>query len=401
MSEREANARRLFNRYFILIWFAALALNLGQSMMNSTVILYMNQLGYPEKLSGLVGIPYAILAMLARILGGGLCDRRGRRVVMVCAYALFALSIWLFGCSTGLFALMLFRGLHGAGFSVAQTASSTVMVDVMPESKRELGIGIFYVSTAAAFAVGSPIVLGLSGGTDYGPVFLFCTLVMAGGMILGLCSNYEKKEAFRPKDTPAAPEAEARGFRRYFEPKALPAGVIFLFMSFSGLSLSAFALLYAEKMGFQGASLFFTIAAVVMFVFNLAQAWLVRRLGAKLVLVLTFGLFGLSLLVQALTGSNVCYFFVGAAFGLLQGICWPVATALAVEKVPYHRRGAANSTACLMTDIGAGAGSAVFGSLISGIGYHNSFLILAAVLALAVILCLILFRDHGRESHGA
>lgn len=397
----QANRQRLFNRYFVLVWFAALALSLGQSMMNSTVTLYMDHLGYPEKLSGLVGLPYALLAMLARILGGSLCDRRGRRLTLVCAYVVFALSVWFFGCSTGIFALMLFRGIHGAGFSVAQTASNTVMVDVTPSRHRQMGIGIFYVATAAAFGAGSAIVVGLSAKGDYSPVFLFCTLMLGAGALFSLLCNYEKKPGFRPAAVPTEPVEQARGFRRYFEPKALPAGFVMFFMSLGGISLSSYALLYAEKMHFYGASLFFLITAVVMFLFNLGQAWLVRRLGAKLVLFFTFFLFGLSVLLLALTGSNVFYFIAGFGFGILQGICWPVGISLAVEGIPYERRGAANSTACLMTDIGAGAGTVAFGSLATGLGYSLSFVLLAGAMFCAALLSLILFRRKREGNHAA
>ncbi len=399
----------LFNRYFILIWLIAFSVNLCQSMMNSTVTLYMNHLGYPERLSGLVGLPYAILAMLVRIFSGGLCDRRGRRPVLVCACALFSLSVWFFGCSSGLAALLLFRGLHGAGFSMAQTANNTVLVDVTPERRRQMGIGIFYVGTAIAFGVGSAIVLGLSRGGNYSPVFLFCTLMLAAGAVLTLFCNYEKKSGFLSQQSSAPVSAEEKeaalavhGVRRFFEPKALPAGFIMLFMSFGGISLSSYVLLYAEKMQFPSAGLFFTITAVVMFVFNLGQAWLLKKLGPQLLLFLTFGLFALSMLLQGLMPESLlCYFGMGLGFGLLQGICWPVATALAVEGVPYHRRGAANSTACLMTDIGAGAGTVVFGSLVSAMGYSVSFVLLAAVLFFAAVLSVVLFRrKRGAAASG-
>ena len=389
-SPLNTNKTRLLNRYFILVWLVGLTLNLGQSMMNSTVTLYMNHLGYPEKLSGLVGLPYAIFAILTRLLGGNICDKQGRRVALVSAYVLFAVSVFLFGLSTGIFALMLFRGLHGAGFSVAQTASNTVMVDVTPEDKRQTGIGVFYISTAAAFAIGSPIVLGLSSKGNFSPVFLFCTIMLVLGGIFALCCNYEKKPGFQPKKEEIVDDAKC--LRRFFEPKALPAGIVLFFMSFGGLSLSAFALLYAEKMGFHHASLFFTIAAVVMFAFNLAQAWLVKKLGAKLVLFLTFLIFGGTVLLQALTGSNITYFIMGFGFGVLQGICWPVATSLAVEGIPYNRRGAANSTACLMTDIGAGGGSVVFGAMITALDYPLSFSLLSIFLFLGALLCLVMFR---------
>ena len=83
---------RLFNRYFILVWLVSLTVTMGQSMMNSTSALYIDHLGYPETLSGLANLFFSVMAVLARLLGGYICDKKSRRLVMICACAIFSRS---------------------------------------------------------------------------------------------------------------------------------------------------------------------------------------------------------------------------------------------------------------------------------------------------------------------
>ncbi len=389
---------RLFNRYFILVWLVSLTVTMGQSMMNSTSALYIDHLGYPETLSGLANLFFSVMAVLARLLGGYVCDKKSRRLVMICACAIFSLSVFLFGCCTGVLGLMLFRSLHGVGFSAGNTATNTVAVDVTPIHKRKEGLGIFFVAVAGAFALGSPIVLGLSAGGSYMPVFITCAAFLALGTVLSIFCNYEKNPAFRQNKE--EPNDTARGFRRYFEPKAIPAGLILLMLALGSIGTVCYALLYAEKMSFSNAGLFFSIAAVLMLVCNLSQAWLVKKLGTKTVLCLAFGAFALTLFLQALTGSRLVYFMMGAGFGIQQGICWPVGIDIAVDGVPYARRGAANSTACLMTDIGAGVGGMIFGSVIAAAGYPITFFLLGLTQVGGVVLSLVLIRKKRSNKSG-
>ena len=144
---------KLFNRYFILIWFSMLCLMLIQNLMCSGIPLFFASRGFSTSFAGLLGLPFALFGILARTTGGYLMDRFGRRVIMILGPLLMGISSLLFLLLPFAPLMLLFRGLHGAGFSIGQAGSSTATIDVTPQEKSSLGVGIFWVSTALAIAV--------------------------------------------------------------------------------------------------------------------------------------------------------------------------------------------------------------------------------------------------------
>lgn len=390
---------RLFNRYFVTVWLITLCTYFGHCMMNSTLNLYISHLGYDASVNGLVGIPYAILAVTGRIVGGYVCDRRSRRLILACGTLLFAVGVWCFGCSSAVWALLLFRGLHGGGYGLAYTAMTTANVDVTPEKKCKEGLGIFFLANAIAYGASGSIILALSGGGkgDFTPAFAVISGLLGLGFLLTLLvCDYEKKPFYRQKKQESAPAPE-KGLKRIFEPSALFPGLVLLFLVAGATGISYYALLYANTMDFGNAGLYFTIAAPIMAVCNLSQARLVRRFGHLPLLLATFGLISVTLILQAATHSALVFFLQAAAFGIQQGFGWPVIFALAMEHAPYNRRGAASSTACIMVDIGAGVGGVIYGQAVACWGYSALYVVLAATQIIGLLLSLVLVYRNRRK----
>lgn len=87
---------KLFNRYFILIWFSMLCLMLIQNLMCSGIPLFFASRGFSTSFAGLLGLPFALFGILARTTGGYLMDRFGRRVIMILGPLLMGISSLLF-----------------------------------------------------------------------------------------------------------------------------------------------------------------------------------------------------------------------------------------------------------------------------------------------------------------
>ncbi len=401
MNTLQENRReeRLFNPYFVLVWLITLCVYMGHVMMNSTVNMYTASLGFPKAVNGYMAVGYAILAITGRIIGGNICDRRSRRIVQICGALLFGTGIVLLGFSVTIPTLILCRSLHGGGYGMVYTADSNANVDVTPDKKRQEGIGFYFIASAVAFAFGSTIVVQLSGnGQNLRPVFILCASLLGMGALLACFNRYEKKPYYQEKKARTVIKNDAKGISRYLEKKALVPGLVQLFASMGATGASYYALLYAKEMGFAGSSLFFTAAAITMAVCNLSQAKLVRRFGSTAVLSVGFGFFALTLALQAVTANNVIYVIQGAAFGVQQGFAWPVATALAMEGIPYNRRGAASSTTFIMTDLGAAFSGVVLGNAIDLVGYPLMYGILAATQAAGLVTSLVVVRRRSKQN---
>ena len=89
--------KKLFNRYYLCVWFGSLCLLLVHNMLNNALPLYLTSIGFSTSFSGLIGVPFAILGIVGRLLGGYLADSRSRRLVMVGGTALLGVSAFLFG----------------------------------------------------------------------------------------------------------------------------------------------------------------------------------------------------------------------------------------------------------------------------------------------------------------
>ena len=79
--------------------------------------LYLDSIGFSTSFSGLLGVPFALLGIVGRMLGGYLVDRRGRRIVMVGGTLLMGVAAFLLGLLPLAATMLLFRALTGVGFS--------------------------------------------------------------------------------------------------------------------------------------------------------------------------------------------------------------------------------------------------------------------------------------------
>lgn len=361
---------KLFNRYFILIWFGALCLLLIHNTMCAAIPLYLEALGFSTSFSGLLGIPFAILGILSRILGGCLMDRFSRRLAMIVGILLMGMASLFFGLFPSAILMILFRGLHGAGFSLGQTAFSTANVDVTPKDKGSLGIGIFWISTALSLACTGYIIQSLSHDGDYGHVFLFCFFVGLLGIVLSFFCTYEKKYS---GGQCAAPGEKGRGMRLFFEPAAFKPAVIEFFVMLGVACCNIFILTFAASQGYNHASAFLLIAAITMAVSNLTADKLIRCFGARNVLGFTMAISGMLIALIALVPCEATYCLGGIGFGMSQGFSFPVLTVLTVEGVPHNRLGTANSTMLMTGDIGMGIGTFLWGAVIDSAGYLTAY----------------------------
>lgn len=197
---------KLFNRYFILIWFSMLCLMLIQNLMCSGIPLFFASRGFSTSFAGLLGLPFALFGILARTTGGYLMDRFGRRVIMILGPLLMGIASLLFLLLPFAPLMLLFRGLHGAGFSIGQAGSSTATIDVTPQEKSSLGVGIFWVSTALAIAVAGWLIEILGSGGTYDRIFYFSFAFGVLGAILAFLCRYEEG---RPPCCPGTPGGQS------------------------------------------------------------------------------------------------------------------------------------------------------------------------------------------------
>ncbi len=391
---------KLFSRYFILTWLCALCLNMCQNMTNNAITLYITSLGMSTSFAGFLGIPYALLAIVMRFIGGSWVDRRSRRSLMVIGGLTYGITAILFGLVPSAAALVLLRALHGFGYSSGQLAASTANVDVTPPEKLNLGIGIYWFASAISLGCAGYLVTGLTSGGSFTPLFIVCGIFgILSGVAAMLC-NYEKKGAQSGQKAVQAAEDEAptyRGILRFIEPKAYRPAILIFLMAVAVSCIAMYILVFAQEQGYSNAGMALVCATIGMAIGNLTSDRILNRFGARNALMATFLIAALCLASMALIPTYATYLLAGLGYGFLQGVCLPVFSYLAVDGMPVHRRGVAGGTVYCMLDLGVGIGTYLWGVVIDAVGFRSTFLTAAGMLLVAMLLSLLFYLPKKQK----
>ena len=354
--------KRLWNRWFVLVWLISLCGGLGQNVLLNAVPLYVG-----AETTGTLSLAYAAFAVGGRLLGGWLADRKSRRLTFVVGCAVFCVSVLLFGIFSALPMLMLLRGLHGAGFSFVNTTASVASVDVVPPEQGSRSVGVFWVSMALAGGLAGYIVLWLNRDGDLSLVFWATAAILAVGTVLSLLCRYEKagEEGVVRSETPRV--TGARRWAAYRD--ALPAAVIMFLVSVSLSSVNTYAMLLASDRDYPDTGLFFLLSYGSVIAAALCAARLSEKLGAKTCLALGSGFFLVCALLVAWLEQPVFFYLLGVAYGVLCGLNNTITNVLAIQGLPMHLRGTGSSMHFVCQDLAFGLGGTVWGWTISGAGY--------------------------------
>ena len=171
---------------------------------------------------------------MTRPLAGVLLDRLGRRGVFLSGLALVtvASAAMYFFPLVGM--ILLLRFIHGLGWGVATTASSTVAADYIPKARFGEGMGYFSLAASMAMAISPAIALSLRAG----PMFILATAFMVGSTLLALFLQYR----------PVAPPSGGPTSRNPYEKAAIPPAVVmFLVNTAYGAVVTFLAILELYK----------------------------------------------------------------------------------------------------------------------------------------------------------
>ena len=367
----EAELPALWTRNYVLIVVINGLLFVGFQFYPAALPPYVKSLGASDSTLGWLMAVSTLATLMTRPLAGVLLDRLGRRGVFLSGLALVtaASAAMYFFPVVGL--ILLLRFMHGLGWGVATTSSSTVAADYIPKARFGEGMGYFSLAAGMAMAVSPAIALSLQAG----PMFILATAFMAGSTLLAFFLQYR----------PVAPQSGAPVSRNPYEKAAInPAVVMFLVNTAYG-AVVTFLALYASQRGIANIGPYFTVYAIVMMITRPNIGKLVDRKGQKAALFP-----GLAFLVAAmllLSQSTGLSMFLASAvlYGIGQGAVHTSAQTLAILNAPKNRVGAANATFSTGFDAGIGFGAVLAGFLAGLFDYSGMFLCLAACPILALL----------------
>ena len=307
---------------------------------------------------GIVLSCYTVAALCIRPFSGYLLDTFARKPLYLFAYFIFMMMFGGYLIAGSLTLFIIFRIIHGISFGMVTVGGNTVVIDIMPSSRRGEGLGYYGLTNNTAMSIGPMFGLFLhDAGVSFATIFCYAF----GSCILGfLCASLVK--------TPYKPpvKREPISLDRFILMKGLPAGFSLLLLSIPYGMTTNYVAMYARQIGLNTQTgFFFTFMAVGMAISRIFSGKLVDR--GKITQVIIAGLylvvcsfFLLSACVYLIqwndTVCNILFFGIALLMGVGFGIMFPAFNTLFVNLAPNNQRGTATSTYLTSWDVGIGIG---------------------------------------------
>ncbi len=383
---------RLITRSYCFILAANFLLYFGFYLLMPVFPFYLVEtFGVSNSNVGVMLACYVVAALVIRPFSGFLLDSFARKPLYLIAFLIFTLAFGGYVLTGTVLMFIVLRTVHGLAFGTVTVSGNTIVIDIMPSSRRGEGLGFYGLSNNIAMSLGPMIGLFMHDHYTFSTIFLCAMSCCLVGLICAICVKTPKKEAVaRP----------AISLDRFILIKGIPLGLDLMLLSIPYGMTSTYIAMYARNIGILGGTgIFFTFMAIGMAVSRLFSGRLVDK--GKMTQVIHFAFYiviscFLSLyfcervaafsVEWAKTMLYVTALFLGAGFGTM----FPAYNTMFVALGRNNQRGTATSTYLTSWDIGIGLGLVVGGA----IGDLASFSVAYLVGAILSVISLIAFRFY-------
>lgn len=389
---------KLFTRSYMFMCLANFLTAFSFFLLVPTLPFYLEErYGLEPDVVGLVLSCYVVAVLCIRPFAGFVADILPRKRVYVVSYLLFALSFvgYLF-VSGEIMTFILLRVVHGFAFGALNTTGNTLVIDIMPSSRRGEGLGYFGVTNNLAMAFGPMTGLFIIEGGNYNLLFLVALLVACVGLLSAVLVKVKWRQ-------PAAKAGKVLSVDRFILLAGIPASLAFFMLAIPYGMTSSYIAKYASEVGIiSGAGLFFTVQGAGLIMSRLLSGkevdkGRITQTITKGIVIALAGVVGETLLALV-CGWNflvgyVLYFLSAFLIGYGFGTIFPAFNTLFINMAPNDRRATANATYLTGWDVGIGAGMLLGGAL-SVDGYSGSFGFSAILVIVALVYFVLYVAKH-------
>lgn len=336
---------------------------------------------------GIVLSCYTIAALCIRPFSGYFLDTFARKPLYMVAYFIFTAIFAGYMLAGTLTLFIMLRVVHGLSFGMVTVGGNTLVIDIMPSSRRGEGLGYYGLTNNLAMSIGPMFGLFLhNAGASYTTIFSYAL----GAGILGMISASAVKTEYRPPV-----KREPISLDRFILIKGLPAGLSLLLLSIPYGMTTNYVAMYAKQIGITAETgFFFTLMAVGMAVSRLFSGKLVDK--GKITEVITAGMYLVSLCYFGLTAcgwmiewnyavTTGIFFLIALMLGIGFGTMFPAYNTLFVNLAPNSQRGTATSTYLTSWDVGIGIGMLSGGGIAEVMSFKYSYLFGAMLTVVSMI----------------
>ena len=357
---------RLVTPSYILIIAANFLQFFGFWLLIPVLPFYLQEVFGADKTSiGAILSCYTIAALCMRPFSGYLLDTFARKPLYLLAYFFFTTMFGGYMLAGTLTLFILFRIIHGFSFGMVTVSGNTIVIDIMPSSRRGEGLGYYGLANNIAMSIGPMTGLFLHDAAVGYTLIFSCSLTAC---IIGFLCAYLVKTPYKP-----SVKREPISLDRFILLKGIPAGISLLLLSIPDGMTTNYVAMYAKQIGITSSTgFFFTLMAIGMAVSRLFSGKLVDKgmitqvikAGLYLVCFCFFGLSACGWIIDWNHTATIIFFYaISLLLGIGFGTMFPAYNTLFVNLAPNNQRGTATSTYLTSWDVGIGIGMVVGGYL--------------------------------------
>ena len=350
---------RLVTSSYCFILAANFLLYFGFWLLTPVLPFYLSEIFHSSNTTiGIVLSCYTISSLCIRPFSGYLLDAFARKPLYLLAYFIFTLIFAGYMVAGILAMFIIFRIIHGVSFGMVTVGGNTIVIDIMPSSRRGEGLGYYGLANNIAMSIGPMFGLFLhNGGAPYITIFTYAL----GSCILGFLCACLVKTPYKPPV-----KREPISLDRFILLKGLPAGFSLLLLSIPYGMTTNYVAMYAHQIGITAETgFFFTCMAVGMAISRLFSGRLVDK--GMITTVILSGIYLVCFCYFALTAcgwlvnwshdfTTALFFLIALLLGIGFGTMFPAYNTLFVNLAPNSQRGTATSTYLTSWDVGIGIG---------------------------------------------
>jgi MFS family permease len=336
---------------------------------------------------------YGLWQAVVRLPLGIVSDWLGRRKVFILVgFALAGLGAYVMGAATSIGGITLGRAITGlaAGtwvplvvafsslFPPEEAVKASALLTFIGSVGRMLATGV----TGSLNALGARIWAPASGVADPFAGYPLAFYLAAVAAVLAVLVLLPVREERRPPRKPSV----ARLGRLLSRGDVLWPSVLSAISQYANWAATfGFFPLIARSLGANDVtvSLMMSMNVGVVTLSNLATTWMVRYVGTRRIIYLSFGLMTLGLLTGATIPSLAMLFFAQVCIGLAQGFGYPVLMGLSIRHVDEVERSSAMGLHQSVYAVGMFAGPWLSGILADSMGIPPMFVITAVAVLIA------------------
>jgi len=358
---------KILNRDFLLTFAAQLCFSAGLFMLVPTLPIYLSKLNTPETEIGLLIGTSSVSSLLLRPFMGRALLRTPERNFMLAGAFLFLLCAIAYIFLLPFWPFLMVRVLHGFGFALFYTASTTFIANISPEAHRGQSIGYFFLAFNFAFALAPSLGMFLINNFNFTILFLVCTALCFCSMIL--TTQLVKREI-------PFLESSTSEDRSFLSRKALPPAILAFFTHIIWGALTAFFPLYAFENGMKNPGLFFATFAIMLILGRMFGGRVLDLYNREKVIFPCLLTYIMATLILAFSKTIPMFILVAVIWGAGNAFAFPAFVAYAID-LAGSSRGPALGTFTALSDLGVGLGAVIMGVVLRLTNFKMMFLCLS------------------------